>query len=69
MNDISDALANMPGPRYLDIAHYTPEASRVGPGYRGAYALAHARLAAHAARQRLSANFFLGCWQWSAVGR
>ena len=29
MTDISDALANMPGPRYLDIAHYTPEANAV----------------------------------------
>ena len=29
MTDISDALANMPGPRYLDIAHYSPEANAV----------------------------------------
>jgi hypothetical protein len=29
MTDISDALANMPGPRYLDIAHYSPEANVV----------------------------------------
>ena len=29
MNDISDALADMPGPRYLDIAHYSPEANAV----------------------------------------
>ena len=29
MIDISDALADMPGPRYLDIAHYSPEANAV----------------------------------------
>jgi hypothetical protein len=29
MIDISDALANMPGPRYLDIAHYSPESNAV----------------------------------------
>ena len=27
MIDISDVLANVPGPRYLDIAHYSPEAN------------------------------------------
>jgi hypothetical protein len=27
MTDISDALGNMTGPRYLDVAHFTPEAN------------------------------------------
>jgi hypothetical protein len=27
MIDISDALANMPGPRYLDIAHCSPQSN------------------------------------------
>ena len=29
MTDISDALTDMPGPRYLDVAHYSPEANTV----------------------------------------
>ena len=29
MTDISGALTNMPGPRYLDVAHYSPEANAV----------------------------------------